>query len=570
MYKNSLKNILVPVFIAAAVVAGIFIGMLTVNRKTAGTNTPAVSVSRPYGDNKLMYALTLIDNIYVDTVGLDSLTDHAIEKLIGDLDPHSNYIPAASYAEANEALEGEFDGIGVVFNMATDTVVVLNVIPSGPSDVAGVRNGDRIIMIDDSLVAGQKINQNNIVKMLRGKRGTAVNLSLQRYGVDELVPVTVTRDVIPINSLDAAFMIQPRIGYVKLSAFAKTSIRELWEALVMLTEQGMTKLIFDIRGNSGGFLDQAIAIANEFLPAKTMIVYTEDRNRNRQEEYSNGKGMFTDIPLVVLVDEGSASSSEILAGAIQDNDRGLVIGRRTFGKGLVQQQFPFSDGSALRLTIARYYTPSGRSIQKPYADGNEEYYNDIRYRIIHNEIFSADSIKFADSLKYTTPSGRIVYGGGGIMPDIFIPYDTSFYSKYYFEVTGKNILYKYTMDYADKHREQLNKVSSVKQLDSLLDSDKELFDNFVEYASREGVKPDNAGLKHSHDVMLAQIRAYIGRNTPLDDVGFYSNIYTVDNVVLKAIEELGRMDLPEVTPESVAIASNDPDKPAAVTTEGTE
>lgn len=546
MYKNSRKNILFPIFIAAAVVAGIFIGMVTA-QKTPKSSGPATNLSsRAYGENKLMYALSLIDKMYVDTVGIDSISEHALERLIEGLDPHSNYIPADYFAGANEALEGEFDGIGVVFNMATDTIIVINVVPSGPSDMAGVRNGDRIIKIGDSLVAGQNINQNDVVKMLRGKRDTKVDLSLQRYGIDELVPVTVIRGAIPLKSLDAAFIIRPGIGYVKLSAFSRNSIYELNAALAELRDEGMEKLIFDLRGNTGGFLDQAISIANEFLPAKNMIVYTEDRNKNRNEEYSNGKGKYADVPLVVLVDEGSASSSEILAGAIQDNDRGLIIGRRTFGKGLVQQQFPFSDGSALRLTIARYYTPTGRSIQKPYSYADDEYNNDLNYRIMHNELFSADSIKFDDNLKYTTPGGRVVYGGGGIMPDVFVPFDTTAYSKYYFEVTGRNILYKYTIEYADKHREKLNEVKTVAELEAFLDSDKNLLNDFIQYAARAGVQPDYAGIKHSRDVLTAQLRAYIGRNTSLDDIGFYSNIYVIDKAVMKAIEELGDMSGPSL------------------------
>jgi carboxyl-terminal processing protease len=490
-------------------------------------------------NDKLSYTLALIERHYIDSIGRDSLIEVALPLLISELDPHSNYIPRREMQAVNEPLEGEFDGIGVVFNMATDTVVVLNVVRSGPSDKAGVRAGDRILKINDTLVAGQKIPQDQIVKRLRGKRGTQVRLSLQRQEIEELIEVEVTRDVIPMKSVDAALMLTPEIGFLKLSQFARTSHMELLAAVAKLRGQGMKRLIFDLRDNSGGFLDQAILIANEFLPAGKLIVYTEDRQRKQVKEYSDGTGSAKDLALVVLIDEGSASSSEILAGAVQDNDRGTIVGRRSFGKGLVQSQIPYSDGSALRLTIARYFTPTGRSIQKPYTNGNDyDYDMDIVRRYNNNEFFSADSIHFADSLKYTTPQGRTVYGGGGIMPDRFIPMDTTYFSPYYIEVTGRNILYRYTMDYADRHREALNKVQTMEELTQLLDSDRRLFDDFVVYAQRHGVRPSKGDFAKSRKVMESQLRAYIGRNTVLEDDGFYYNIFPIDNVVSAAIDYL--------------------------------
>ena len=533
MYKNSIRNILYPLFLAVAVVGGILIGKLS-SRNGFETRRSIA----PAANNKLSYTLNLIDRLYVDSVNLDSLAEKVLPKLVEELDPHSVYIPAQQYADANETLDGEFDGIGVVFNMATDTVIVLNVISGGPSDKAGVKAGDRIIEVDDTVVAGRKMNQDAVVKMLRGKRGSSVKLGIQRQGIEQLVPVTVVRDVIPIKSLDAAFMIAPHIGYLKLSAFSKNSHTEIAAALEQMRQEGMTGLIFDLRGNSGGFLDQAIRIADEFLPADKLIVYTEDKYKRRQQQYSSGQGRYADIGLTVLIDEGSASSSEILAGAIQDNDRGTVIGRRSFGKGLVQEQIPFGDGSALRLTVARYYTPTGRSIQKPYSKGVEEYNRDLLNRFSHNEMFSADSIRFADSLRFTTPGGKVVYGGGGIMPDIFLPLDTTNMSPYFMEVSGRNILYKYTIDYADRHRAQLDAVENVADLKALLDADTNLLDDFVAYAAARGVRPDPAGITRSRELMLAQLRAYIGRNTKLEDVGFYSNIYPVDDVIVKAIEVL--------------------------------
>lgn len=532
MYKNTLRNIIYPLILAVGVAAGIVAGSMIGDNGSLSRRRVSSQVS----NDKISYTMSLIDKLYVDSVDMDSIAETVIPIIIKELDPHSVYIPASDMAEANETLDGEFDGIGVVFNMATDTVIVLNVIGSGPSDKAGIKAGDRIIKINDTIVAGQKIDQNNIVKKLRGPRGTKVNLSLERNGIKQLVPVTVERGIIPIKSLDAAFMIAPGVGFLKLTAFSKNSHTEIAKALAMLKKEGMTSLIFDLRGNTGGFLDQAILIANDFLGPQRLIVYTEDKYKRRVEEFSDGNGKYSDIKLAVLIDEGSASSSEILSGAIQDNDRGTIIGRRSFGKGLVQQQIPFPDGSALRLTIARYYTPSGRSIQKPYVRGGKDYEQDIVNRYEHNEFFSADSIKFADSLKFTTTGGRTVYGGGGIMPDIFIPMDTSDITRYFVEVSGRNILYKYTIEYTDKHREALNRVTTVAELNQLLNSDKRMLEDFIAYAAKKGVQPNAAQIAKSKALIMAQLRAYIGRNTTLEDVGFYSNIYPVDNVILKAIE----------------------------------
>lgn len=534
MNNRTKQNIFLGLILVAAVLGGVIIGNYTSRSRFQNLAVKA------FADNKLSYTLALIENMYVDSVNIDTLTERILPLVISELDPHSVYIPAQDMGDANETLDGEFDGIGVVFNMATDTVIVLNVISAGPSDKAGVKNGDRIIKIGDSLVAGRKIEQNKIVKMLRGKRGTKVNLSIQRAGIADLVPITVERGIIPIKSIDAAFMIAPKIGFLKLTAFSRYSHKEISQAMERLKKEGMTKLIFDLRGNTGGFLDQAIMITNEFLPSKQLIVYTEDRARRRMEEYSDGSGQFKDIDLTILIDEGSASSSEIMAGAIQDNDRGTIIGRRSFGKGLVQQQIPFNDGSAIRLTIARYYTPTGRSIQKPYSEGSKEYANDLVNRFNHNEFFSADSIKFADSLKFTTPGGRIVYGGGGIMPDIFIPMDTADVTRYFIEVTGRNILYKYTIEYTDKHRKELNEIKTVAGLNAFFDRDRTLLSDFTAYAARHGVPANQSQINTSKALILAQLRAYIGRNTPLEDVGFFSNIYVIDNVITRSIKELSK------------------------------
>lgn len=535
MYKNSKRTVLFPLLLAAGVVLGLVLGQY-LGRNSTTSQLKGMLSRMALPTNKLTYTLSLIENQYVDSVSMDSLAEHVIPLLVKELDPHSVYIPASEMQALNEPLEGEFDGIGVVFNMATDTVIVLNVIPQGPSDKAGIKAGDRIIEIGDSVVAGHKIPQNNVVKMLRGPRGTTVHLGIGRQGISGLVPIDVERGVIPIRSIESAFRIADGVGYVKLGQFARTTYDEFRRALASLRAEGVTKLIFDLRGNSGGFLDQAIAVANEFLHKGQLIVYTEDRRHEQLREYADGNGSAQDMEVVVLIDEGSASSSEILAGALQDNDRGTIVGRRSFGKGLVQRQIPYSDGSALRLTTARYYTPTGRSIQKPYTIGDDESYEeDIWNRYKNNEFFSADSIHFADSLKRTTPGGKVVYGGGGIMPDVFIPADTTDVTKYFIEVSGRNILYRYTIEYADRHREALNAVQTIGDLQALLDSDKTLIDDFVRYAARKGVAPRYGDIARSRRLIEAQLRAYIGRNTKLEDNGFYANIYPVDNVIVRAV-----------------------------------
>jgi len=535
MYKNSKRTVLFPLLLAAGVVLGLVLGQY-LGRNSTTSQLKGMLSRMALPTNKLTYTLSLIENQYVDSVSMDSLAEHVIPLLVKELDPHSVYIPASEMQALNEPLEGEFDGIGVVFNMATDTVIVLNVIPQGPSDKAGIKAGDRIIEIGDSVVAGRKIPQNNVVKMLRGPRGTTVHLGIGRQGISGLVPIDVERGVIPIRSIESAFRIADGVGYVKLGQFARTTYDEFRRALASLRAEGVTKLIFDLRGNSGGFLDQAIAVANEFLHKGQLIVYTEDRRHEQLREYADGNGSAQDMEVVVLIDEGSASSSEILAGALQDNDHGTIVGRRSFGKGLVQRQIPYSDGSALRLTTARYYTPTGRSIQKPYTIGDDESYEeDIWNRYKNNEFFSADSIHFADSLKRTTPGGKVVYGGGGIMPDVFIPADTTDVTKYFIEVSGRNILYRYTIEYADRHREALNAVQTIGDLQALLDSDKTLVDDFVRYAARKGVAPRYGDIARSRRLIEAQLRAYIGRNTKLEDNGFYANIYPVDNVIVRAV-----------------------------------
>lgn len=492
------------------------------------------------GNDKLLQTIAAMRNYYVDPIKLEDIYEKAIPALLSELDPHSEYIPAKMFSSVNESLEGEFDGIGIVFNASTDTITVLSVIPQGPSSVAGVRPGDRIVKIDNRVVAGKKIPQDSMVKLMRGKRGTRVKLAVKRASLDELVEMEVTRAPIELHSIETSFMLdsESKIGFVRLSQFSRTSHSEMQKAIAKLRKEGMRALIIDLRGNGGGFLDQAILIANEFLPADRLIVYTEDRFGDQLKEYSRGNGTSTDLEVAVLVDETSASSSEILAGAIQDNDRGLVIGRRTFGKGLVQSQIPFEDGSAMRLTVARYYTPSGRSIQRPYTNGDEmAYHMDIIDRYNRNEFFTADSIHFDETQKFKTRGGRTVYGGGGIMPDIFIPLDTMGTNGYYRSVWDGNVLYRYTMEYTDRHRARMDEIKSLAELDALL-SEGDLLGDFIAYAEARGVETNEAELNASRDIILAQLRAYIGRNALHDDAGFYYNIYPIDNTLQRAVSEL--------------------------------
>lgn len=492
------------------------------------------------GGDKLMQTILTIRNNYVDPVELDTIYEKAIPKLLSELDPHSEYIPAKMFDAVNESLEGEFDGIGIVFNAMTDTITVLNVIPQGPSDKAGVRAGDRVIRIDDNNVAGQGIGQDSMVRLMRGPRGSKVKLSVKRSSIEELVDINITRAAIEVHSVTAAFMLDKSagIGYLRLAQFSRTSYAEICKAMERLKAEGMESIIVDLRGNGGGFLDQVVSILNEFLDRGKLIVYTEDRHGRRISEHSDGTGRYTDTKIAVLVDEQSASSSEILAGAIQDNDRGLIIGRRTFGKGLVQAQLPFSDGSAIRLTVARYYIPSGRSIQRPYTNGDEMAYRmDLINRINHHELFSKDSIRLDKSKEYHTSAGRVVYGGGGVMPDIFIPVDTTKVSDFYNKVWDANILYRYTLDFTDRNRAKLDKVTTLDQLDAVLD-DKELIEEFLAYAERHGVTATAADLDLSRQVLLTQIRAYIGRNALGDESGYYYNIYPIDDVMMRAVKEL--------------------------------
>ncbi len=510
-----------PVIVVAAVVAGVFLGRYLPQRQ----HDPNEAIFRLYSpkadarleDDKLYEVLQRIYSQYVDVPQMDSIEEVILPMLLENLDPHSAYISAADLASVNESIEGQFDGIGVTFNMLDDTVRVITVIGGGPSARAGIQPGDRIRTIDGENVAGRQINQDSIVKRLRGPRDTKVDLGIERQGVTGLLPITVTRGVVPMKSVTAAYMVDDTTGYLRLTVFSRASHTEVTQIANVMKSLGMRKLIFDLRGNGGGLLEQAILIANEFLPKEALIVYTEGRASRRQEQHANGAGTLQDILPVVLIDESSASASEIVAGALQDNDRGMIVGRRSFGKGLVQEQIGLTDGSAIRLTVARYYTPVGRNIQKPYEEGLESYQNDLRNRFEHSEFFSADSIQFSESERFTTPGGRVVYGGGGIMPDVFVPLDTIPDNRYLVQVVNRNIAFQYSVQYADTHRVTLNGMDTLEALDAFFDADPDLLDGLVRYAAARGVRPTGDDLDVSRDELTAILRSYIGRNTPLED-----------------------------------------------------
>jgi carboxyl-terminal processing protease len=541
MESNNWKRlIVVPLIVAAVFAGGIALGKYMPRRASAenGGLAGSRSSSRLSGD-KLHEVLSLVYSQYVDEPRMDSIQEEVIPMILSSLDPHSAYIPARDMDEVNESIEGQFDGIGVLFNMLGDTVRVINVINGGPSSEAGLLAGDRIITIDSVMVAGMKIPQDSIVKRLRGPRGTVVDLGIERQGLSELLPVRVTRGVIPVKSVDAGMMVDGQTGYIRLSVFSRNSHQEVVRLVEQMKADGMKNLILDLQGNNGGLLDQAIYIANEFLPREAMIVYTEGRASRRREQRANGKGRLQDIDPVILLDEGSASASEIVAGALQDNDRGTIVGRRSFGKGLVQEQIPFSDGSAVRLTVARYYTPVGRSIQKPYEGGLEAYRNDLQNRFEHSELFSADSIRFVDSLRYTTPGGKVVYGGGGIMPDLFVPIDTTkIYPDFVVQVLNRNILFQYTVAWSDNHRQELNGIATLAALSDYFERNPALYDDFVRYASAQGFAPKGSDREASREVLTRYLRAYIGRNTVLDDNAFYYYWLPIDPVYQRAMEYL--------------------------------
>jgi carboxyl-terminal processing protease len=488
------------------------------------------------GVKKFNSVMQLINYAYVDTVTEARLVEKAIVETLKELDPHSVYISKKDVKRANEPLEGNFDGIGVQFEILKDTISVVHAIPGGPSERLGIMSGDKIVKIDGKTVVGKEITNQFVLDHLRGKRGTRVDVSIFRKGKKELIDFTIIRDKIPINSIDAAYMIKPGIGYINLNKFAQTSMQEFVESVNMLKPKGMKHLILDLRNNSGGYMGTAIELSDEFLDAGKLIVYTEGRNSRREDFYSTPRGLFETGKVVIMINENSASASEIVSGAIQDWDRGIIVGRRSFGKGLVQRPFNLPDSSQVRLTTARYYNPSGKCIQKPYTDGNDKYYEDFSNRVKHGELVNPDSIKFPDSLKYYTSKKRVVYGGGGIMPDVFIPWDSTPISDYYLDLRRKNLINSYVGDYVDRNRPELKKnyPDFNSYNDGFLINDA-FMEDFFTYADKEGVKKDDQGYADAEKLIKSQLKGLIAQKL-WDMTELYTIINEYDPEVLKAIE----------------------------------
>jgi carboxyl-terminal processing protease len=480
--------------------------------------------------------ISIIDYFYVDDVQPDEMVETAFREMLKELDPHSVYMDAEETKEANEPLQGKFEGIGIQFQIFKDTILVVSPITGGPSEKLGILAGDKIITIDGEEAFGKKVNNEWVRKHLRGDKGTTVSVEILRKGQDELLEYTITRDKIPIYSVDASYMATPVTGYIKINRFSRTTMKEYLDAMSDLQQKGMENLILDLRNNSGGYLDVAISLSDEFLKAGELIVYTEGRRNPRRDAVATSAGKFEKGKLIVLINEGSASASEIVSGAVQDWDRGMIIGRRSFGKGLVQRPFWLPDSSQIRLTIARYYTPTGRCIQKPYDDGVESYFKDLSQRMRHGEMMHADSIQFPDSLRYKTPAGRTVYGGGGIMPDVFVPYDSTKYSDYYTSLWRKGVQNTFVTNLMDSKRSDLEE--KYKTLDSFINEftvSDEMKNDFVSFAEEKGVEKDPEGMKQSEEIITTQIKALVARNL-FDMSGYFQIINTVSDEYKLALE----------------------------------
>ena len=518
------------------VVIGVLAATLAFNRPSSKSGE--VKYDGDYSEwRKLHLILEQVRTQYVDTIDMKAMTDAAIVAALAELDPHSTYLPPIELTEAETELAGNFDGIGITFNVPSDTAIVLNVIPGGPSEKVGLAPGDRILKVDDRVIAGNKTHQDSMVRMIKGPSGTKVNILVNRDG--ENISFDITRGKIPVNSVDASFMIDDKTGYIKLTKFSRTTYLEFCMAAYDLRAQGMEHLIFDIRGNGGGYLDQALLISNEFLSKDEGIVYTEGLNRKREDYSADGLGDLKNIKLSVLIDETSASSSEIVAGAIQDNDRGPIVGRRSFGKGLVQEPLYFTDGSGIRLTVARFYTPSGRCIQKPY-EKNDEYMYDIIERYNHGEMVSVDSVKVDTSHVYYTAKGRKVYGGGGIIPDLFVPMDTTIATRFYVQCVNKATTMRFASVMFDKHKASLSKIDDFEKLHKYLKSI-DVESQFLKYASDvDGLKPQGSEWEDSKEYMLPQINGLVGRFSKLGEEAFYRYYLPIDKTIQKAIENGGQ------------------------------
>ncbi len=521
------KNRFSPLWLALSAVVGIGIGTFYANH-FSGNRLSIINS----GSNKLNNLLYIIDDQYVDTVNMGDLVEQAVPQILAELDPHSVYISAKDVQAANDDLRGSFSGVGIEFVIRNDTLRVQNVISHGPAEEAGVLAGDKLVTVDDSAFTGKTLTNEEAMRRLKGPEGTEVKLGVLRYGEKELRQITVTRGEIPMKSVTAAYMLDNKTGFVRIKNFGENTYYEILVALAQLAQEEFQQLVIDLRGNTGGYLQSAVQIANEFLPRNKLIVYTEGRHSPREEYRSDGRGSYQRMPLVVLIDEGAASASEILAGAIQDNDRGTIIGRRSFGKGLVQKPIEFGDGSIMRLTIARYYSPSGRCIQKPYANGmDKDYEDDLLTRYEHGEFFSQDSIKH-EGPEYHTNNGRVVFGGGGITPDIFVPEDTTDYTSYYKEASMSGLILQFSYDYTDQNRNSLKDYSDVDQLTKYLKR-QNMVELFAQYAEKRGLKRRNLMIQKSHKLLETYIFSRVIYNM-LDEENWLKYLNLDDKAVREA------------------------------------
>ncbi|SIT90044.1 S41 family peptidase [Pontibacter indicus] len=531
--RNTPFQVRLPLYIALALVVGVLIGANTFSP----SDTNPQSTAKAY--LKFRDVLSYIDRDYVDTVDTEALTDHAITKMLEKLDPHTSYIPAADLAMARSYLEGDFEGVGVEFNIFKDTIYVITPLSGGPSEAAGIQAGDKIIAVDGQNVAGNGITNEGVFKRLRGPKGTTVELEVLRKSSKKPLEFTITRNKIPTVSVDVSYMVNNNTGYIKVSRFASNTFDEFKVALAALKKKGMQQLILDLRGNPGGYMDHATRMADEFIAGDKMIVYTDGKgSRYDSKSFARTKGDFENSPVIVLLDEGSASASEIVAGALQDNDRALIVGRRSFGKGLVQMPIPLNDGSELRLTISRYYTPSGRSIQKPYVAGTEDYQKDMLQRFENGEYFHPDSSLFVDSLKYKTGKGRVVYGGGGIMPDVFVARDTTEISEFLGQLYSKNVIREYALAYYNDNRKDLEKMQMDKFVKSFNVSDKMMKD-LLKLAARSEVTYDEAQFKRSEALLRNNVKAFIGRSV-YGNPGFFPILHEKDEEFQEALRQFGK------------------------------
>jgi carboxyl-terminal processing protease len=527
---NTRYRVYLPILFALLLATGIFIG------SKLNFSSPVVRFLQPgkKSSDKLNSVLNFIEEEYVDTVKKDVLVEKAISDLLQNLDPHSVYITAQEVKEMREPLQGNFEGIGIEFNIFEDTIRVVASIPGGPCELLGIQAGDKIVKIEGKNVAGIKIKNKEVLGKLRGKGGTEVRVSILRGKSKKLIEYTITRGTIPLYSVDAAYMLNKTTGYIKVSRFAETTYEEFLDKASKLRSEGMKNLVLDLRGNGGGLLSCAIKISDEFLENGQVIVYTQGKSHPRETITATNSGILTETKLVVLIDEGSASASEIVAGAIQDNDRGTILGRRSFGKGLVQRETMFADSSAIRLTVARYCTPTGRCIQKPYGKDLTDYYSEEYNRYQSGELMHADSIHKNDSLKFKTPKGKIVYGGGGIIPDVFIPLDTSGRTAYLSELYGKGVLNQFCFEYADRNRKALSTMG-LEKFRSSFKVDEKMWNAFFTFSVKLGVKPKVKEAETSKAVIANILKAGLARQIWGND-GFYRILNEEDKVVLSAIK----------------------------------